>query len=136
MQIPNHQLWRFVFALLSITWMIAIYYFSSRTSLPIPTTLFGLDKFLHGIAYAILGTFYTCTWNPPGQRLAWRKYAALGVLLAAYAASDEYHQLFVNGRDADLGDWLADLTGGGIAILLTGRLLAKRAPLSTICTRY
>ena len=36
--------------------------------------------------------------------LAW----GLGI---GYAASDEIHQLFVPGRQADVSDWLADIIG-------------------------
>jgi VanZ family protein len=34
----------------------------------------------------------------------------------SYGASDEWHQSFVPGRDADLLDLLADTTGGLLAI--------------------
>ena len=33
-----------------------------------------------------------------------------------YGASDEWHQSFVPGRDADILDWLADTLGASIAL--------------------
>ena len=56
-------------------------------------------------------------------------YKALGLALliaAAYAATDEFHQSFVPGRTASVGDVLIDLTGafsalGGAAVWRRGR---------------
>ncbi|MCJ7831586.1 MAG: VanZ family protein [Dehalococcoidia bacterium] len=41
------------------------------------------------------------------------------VLAALYAASDEYHQGFVPGRDASWADWGLDVAGAAAAMLLT-----------------
>jgi VanZ family protein len=44
--------------------------------------------------------------------------ALLAMLITAgYGASDELHQWFVPGRTADVFDWLADATGGTIAVV-------------------
>ena len=53
-------------------------------------------------------------------------FTMLGVLL--YAASDEFHQLFVEGRTARLFDVMIDCIGGLIGILLFGmvRRLKKK----------
>jgi VanZ family protein len=49
-------------------------------------------------------------------RLAWALLAILAV--AAYASLDEFHQLFVPGRTAAIGDVLIDTSGGVAAQLL------------------
>ena len=69
------------------------------------------DKFAHFAVYGLLGTL-ACRIAPRG------KFAALGawLLVALYAASDEWHQSFVPGRFADLGDWIADTLGAAVAI--------------------
>lgn len=47
-----------------------------------------------------------------GEGMRWWPAIALAALLAsAYAATDEWHQLFVPGRDSDVRDWLADTIG-------------------------
>jgi hypothetical protein len=71
------------------------------------------DKLLHTLEYAI---FFLLTWKALPNRQ--RRLAAL-ILTAIYGGSDELHQFFVASRTASLLDWLADLTGGGIAALLT-----------------
>jgi VanZ family protein len=45
-----------------------------------------------------------------GTRLAWAAVAIL--LVAGYAALDEFHQSFVPGRTAAISDMLLDTTGG------------------------
>jgi len=40
------------------------------------------------------------------------------ILTGVYAGSDEFHQLFVSTRLANLFDWLADLAGGVAGALL------------------
>lgn len=42
---------------------------------------------------------------------------------AAYGASDEFHQRFVPGRDPDVHDWLADLTGSLAGAMASAALL-------------
>ncbi len=40
------------------------------------------------------------------------------VLTAAYAATDEIHQIFTPGRVPDVADWLADTIGGFVAVAI------------------
>lgn len=56
------------------------------------------------------------------------------VITSAYAATDEFHQLFVNGRSCELRDWTIDTCGalaGGIAFaviyLTVKRITQKRS---------
>jgi VanZ family protein len=93
-----------------------IYYASSR-SIVVSTGVTRIDdKFVHFAVYGLLGTLvcrirWTC----------WRAAFGSWVLVAAYGASDEWHQSFVPGRSMDLGDWIADTLGAGVAIgLYTG----------------
>jgi VanZ family protein len=37
---------------------------------------------------------------------------------SVYGATDEWHQAFVPLRTSDVRDWIADTTGGALAILL------------------
>jgi len=73
------------------------------------------DKLVHAFAYAVMGA------------LAWRclghKVSQLGTLFVAsllfcslYGVSDEFHQSFIVGRDADVLDWLADTVGATLML--------------------
>jgi VanZ family protein len=73
-----------------------------------------LRKLAHAAEYALL----TLAWAwalRPATRLA-VPLAALIALL--YAASDEYHQTFVEGRSGTAGDVLVDAVGVAIALAL------------------
>jgi VanZ family protein len=81
----------------------------------------------HFTQFALLAAAWAWTLAPlPGR-------AALAVAAAtslAYAISDEYHQSFVDGRDADPLDVLVDAAGIAFALSLIaarGRRTARRA---------
>lgn len=57
----------------------------------------------------------------PARRLVW-----MGVLLSLLGVLDELHQLFIPGRDAELGDWAADTTGAAAGLLMGARLMTTR----------
>ena len=56
---------------------------------------------------------------------AGRLVAAVAITLA-YAATDEYHQTFVEGRHGSAVDWLIDAVGVVIAIVLIRRHQQRR----------
>lgn len=69
-----------------------------------------IRKCAHASEYAILGILLMLTWNsyiPDAKRGRLIMFVA-GVL---YAASDEFHQLFVPGRSGRLTDVLIDSAG-------------------------
>lgn len=100
---------------------VAIWLLSSRTKIPLPEGIVGLDKLAHFAAYALLAAA-TGLWISPDAQ---RKGSFRGLLLAAgiaaaYGIIDEVHQSFVPGRDASIYDWAADLLGasaGGWGIM-------------------
>jgi VanZ family protein len=87
-----------------------------------------LDKVAHFGEYAALG--FTLAGSL--RRQAGARQPLVLLLLAAvafgalYGASDEFHQSFVPGRDPDVHDWLADLTGSTAGALLSAALLPPR----------
>ena len=89
----------------------------------------GSDKVLHLLAYGVLGGLVLraamVEW-PRARRVA-TMVASLGAI-AAFAALDELHQRLVPGRSADPRDWLADVVGAAVAILLTAAALERREP--------
>ena len=78
------------------------------------------DKLLHLIEYGGLGGLLGVAL---GQRrgVGWRDVLFWSALVGfLYGGSDELHQSFVPGRDAEVGDMLADTVGcllGGAAAL-------------------
>ncbi len=87
-----------------------IFYLSSlQNPLPELASRFS-DKVLHGIEYGGLGLLVTLALLGSGFRA--RRALGIAVIAASlYAASDEVHQAFVPGRDADVRDWFADSVG-------------------------
>ena len=69
----------------------------------------------HVIAYAVLGVL----WERALRSAGIRKPAAWAFLIAViYGLTDEYHQSFVPGRDADVLDLATDAVAAGIAIAI------------------
>lgn len=92
-----------------------IYWLSSKTSLPTPPLFPHQDKALHLGAYFMMGIltwrfFYDYFSRPSIVFFASLSFCSL------YGISDEWHQSFVPGREADFLDWLADTTGAMIAL--------------------
>ena len=73
-----------------------------------------IRKIAHMLEFGSLATLsllFLITW--PGK-LWWRYLAALGFTLI-YAGTDEFHQLFIDGRGPQLSDVFVDFTGALIA---------------------
>lgn len=86
-----------------------------------------IRKAAHMTEYAILGMLGLWTfrsWRLPQKRAAW--FALL--CSALYAATDEFHQLFVPGRSGQITDVLFDTTGAclGIGLVLFALVIRKK----------
>lgn len=93
---------------------LALWLLSSRSTLPMPQGVPGMDKAAHFIAYAALAAALalwpkTATWRLHPLCTAFIVIAIASV----YGGVDEVHQSFVPGRDASVYDWLADTLGAG-----------------------
>lgn len=98
--------------LLSVAWMGMIFVLSSQSSVPVPNVAESQDKFMHLIAFGVLGVLAARGWPPRVMRDV--LYLVLAV--SVYGIVDEIHQSFVAGRDASVYDWLADTLGGLIGV--------------------
>jgi VanZ family protein len=89
-------------------------------SLPYPTLLH-LDlvvrKLAHLAIYAMLTLLLCRTLRPPTEN-SWHWRSAFISILgsAVYAASDEFHQLFVPGRHGSVSDWCVDMMGAVLGV--------------------
>ena len=121
-----------------------IFFMSSRTAGQLGGGVIGQIKaVLNGILNGALGT----TGDPMSVVAHFSEYLVLGILLvnalrshmtlgkaiacaivcaSAYAVTDEYHQLFVEGRYCDVADWLTDTLGASLGAGIARALLRKR----------
>ncbi len=124
--------WRPLAWLLVVAYAGIIFYLSTQSN-PLPgLTARVWDKLLHLTEYGGLGL---CLGIALGSRLEGRELlgwvALIGLL---YGASDELHQSFVPGRDAELGDVVADGIGSGLGALFAlaaTRWLGRRSRAAT-----
>lgn len=98
-----------VYWIITVFYMAAIFYISSQKSAELPPLPWGSDKVLHAAAYAVLGVLSCLSFKKSGLS---RRVIALSFLLAViYGITDEFHQSFVPGRNATVGDVIADSVG-------------------------
>ena len=86
------------------------------------------DKSGHSIGYALLGMLLLRALA--GGRLrgvTWGRALLTIVLATLYGMSDELHQSYVPGRDADRLDVVADCIGAAAGVALCGAVAAARA---------
>ena len=91
-----------------------IFYLSHQPTLPVNQLFMHQDKLIHAFAYAVMGMLAFQSFT--SQR---NNTALIAILFCSlYGISDEFHQSFIEGRDADVLDWFADTTGAAIAVVL------------------
>jgi len=98
-----------------VAYMAAIFFMSSLHQAPMPPGV--SDKTAHAFGYMGLGFVIARALGgglPP--RITRRDFFIGLAIAVTYAASDEFHQRFVPGRDADLADLYADAMGSVIAL--------------------
>ena len=96
-----------------LVYMAVIFYFSSESQ-PLPAlTARVWDKLLHTVEYAGLAILVFRALDGEGL-IGWRAAILTVFFVSAYGASDEWHQLFVPWRDADVQDWMTDTLAGAI----------------------
>lgn len=89
------------------------------TSLPqevVPVQTSGIDKVLHFAIYTVFA-FLLARQLAFDHSLARAAILTL-VIVAAFAAADEWHQRFIPGRFPELADWIADCLGAALGSLL------------------
>src|SRR5438067_383795 len=94
------RLWRHVAAWApAVIYAALIFHFSSESN-PLPVlTEHVWDKALHALEYAGLALLVSRGWQGEGFGRGWALVLAI-VVTTLYAASDEFHQLWVPGRDS------------------------------------
>jgi len=92
----------------------------------VQTVQFIVRKGAHMTEYALLGILllYALSANR-GDPRKW--ISSAWVLAVAYAAADEFHQVFVPGRNGSLVDVMIDATGAALGLLAASQILRLRA---------
>lgn len=115
-------------ALAPLAWMALIFYLSAEPPRAGPAWV---SIVAHFTEYAVLAGLWTWALAP------WMGGRALPVSLAIavlYAVTDEYHQSFVPGRDADPMDVAVDWAGAAVAVLAVRTWAQARGRASTRAT--
>ena len=110
-----------------IGYMLAIFFLSTqRSSKKIP---FPSPNFFHIVEYFILALLMFRVVNGGFQKKIGVKTSALVACFSLlYAISDEFHQSFVPGRNADPWDVLADFAGIVVGLIVIFALQRRRKP--------
>jgi VanZ family protein len=115
-----------------VLYMGIIFFVSHQPEVSIPAGL--TDKQSHSLAYTLLGVlFVRALAGGLGARVTPRT-ALFGVALTTlYGGSDEFHQMFVAGRSAEMYDLYADAIGGaaGAFVCWLWGIISPSWPLKT-----
>ena len=98
-----------IFWILTVSYIGLIFFLSSLQGFRLPELPENSDKFIHTVAYMPLGFLFYMSLIKSG----FGRYGfALAMLLTVlYGVTDEFHQAFVPGRYATIGDVMADSIG-------------------------
>lgn len=113
----------FLYIPLVLYWFTLLLLTSLPSSAMPPTEL--SDKIQHFLAFFGLGFLLNLALYFEQKYPLLNRYPALFTFIAgaAYAALDEIHQKFIPGRMCDILDWVADVIGLTIGIILINILI-------------
>ncbi len=95
-----------------VFWMLVIFIGSSFPGERIPGKVSHISVVFHTIEYLLLYIFSVAAFSR-AQRTQWNRSPEIIALLFCiiYSVSDEIHQIFVPGRNADIWDIITDGVG-------------------------
>ena len=98
---------------LAAAWAVTIFLLSSIPGRSMPQVeVLRYDKVVHAVVYAVLGGLLFAAIRQSSSLTRGRVVAIAALFAVVYGLTDEFHQLFVPGRSAELNDALADGIGG------------------------
>ena len=108
---------RWATLVLALLWAALIFFLSGIPGQDYPEHPGFLNYLAHASEYLILAALiYVAAFN---GKTSVSKLALIAIVVAAaYAASDELHQLFVPNGSSDIVDWFCDLGGATLGTLL------------------
>ena len=108
--------------------LAGVYFLSSLSH--VPGSEYVWDKLLHAVGYGGISVLALRAFHGGFVPLRSRTTIATFLFMLAWFVSDEYHQSFVPGRDAEVGDVVADAVGFGLATVawILASLAARLRP--------
>lgn len=109
-----------------LLWAALIFWLSSMSVTPEPEAVRGFPGWsqeAHFTLYLVLGALLFRAIAMPSSMVQLSMPMVIGAL---YAASDEVHQFFVPGRQADLFDFIVDVAGLAAGVLVAFYCLTAR----------
>jgi VanZ family protein len=73
---------------------------------------------LHLLIYFFLGFLFSRSFRTDKEKSVFSRVVLISLMVITYGVLDEIHQMAVPGRDASVGDVIADGIGGVIAGVL------------------
>jgi len=110
-----------------ILWGFLIFHFSSG-KVPLASTVYWQDFAVKKTGHVLLFGFLAILFYRAlrGEGIDRKKAAVWSIALAVfYGATDEFHQMFTQGRESRIRDVFIDAAGATLAIFLTYQLLPK-----------
>ncbi len=101
-----------LFWFLTAGYMATIFILSSYSGLDLPRLPVNFDKVVHTVIYIPLAFLFYLSLRKSGIRK--HVFAVAFLSACIYGISDEFHQSFVPGRHAAVGDVFADFFGAFI----------------------
>ncbi len=86
----------------------------------------GLDKVVHFAFYGVLGWTALRAFAPKGG--ATRGAVLVVAAIAIFAALDEWHQQFIPGRSMETADWMADVSGAALGLVVAVSARRRAVP--------
>ncbi len=108
-------------------YVLLIFYLSSLSDPPGAPRVPHFDKLVHLAEYAVLGFLIGRALGLTGKRDRYLVFLAISAGIGAgVALADELYQSTVSGRDASPLDFLANLAGLSLSLVLLRALAARR----------
>ena len=121
------KLLRLILIFPAVSIAAAIFLISSREQPEIFYEFFTFqDKIGHLLAYFVFGITIIIALAANKPEFSLKKIMLWTLLIGSlYGLSDETHQYFVPGREPDFFDWVADIAGISLSLLLAKNLTRK-----------
>jgi VanZ family protein len=120
---------------MALAWMALLFLLSHQSNLHPPSLFSAQDKVVHALVYGVLAVLLLASQASHANGYRWRQLGVSIMIASLYGASDELHQAFVPGRNADPADWVADTAGAVIAVLLAAWLVRRHRALQPAASK-
>lgn len=115
-----------------IAWALTIFIQSSFTAVELPKVEWiSMDKVIHMGVFGLLALLCYISFIKLNNNIILKRnpYLWTAVLTIIYGASDEFHQYFVPNRSSEFADWVADVIGIILALIVIKYILSKKLKL-------